>query len=129
MILRQFLHTDPVAISYLFGCGGKACGAVVDPLGEVGRYLDAARDAGLKILYVFDTHIHADHVSTGRPLAEAVGAEYVLFAEAEASPGFRAVRDREVLPLGSCRVSEAARSPAFLIASASSFATFSLGKR
>jgi hypothetical protein len=24
MILRQFLHTDPVAISYLFGCGGRA---------------------------------------------------------------------------------------------------------
>jgi hydroxyacylglutathione hydrolase len=100
MILSQFLHTDPVAISYLFGCGGKACGAVVDPVGDVGRYLDAAGDTGLKILYVFDTHIHADHVSAGRHLAEAAGAEYVLFAEAEASPGFRAVRDRDVLPLG-----------------------------
>jgi hypothetical protein len=32
MILRQFLHTDPVGISYLFGCGGKATGAVVDPV-------------------------------------------------------------------------------------------------
>ncbi|TIS08613.1 MAG: MBL fold metallo-hydrolase, partial [Mesorhizobium sp.] len=31
MILRQFLHTDPVAASYLFGCGGKASAAVVDP--------------------------------------------------------------------------------------------------
>ena len=30
MILRQFLHTDPVAASYLFDCGGKAAGAVVD---------------------------------------------------------------------------------------------------
>jgi hydroxyacylglutathione hydrolase len=24
MILRQFLHTAPVGISYLFGCGGHA---------------------------------------------------------------------------------------------------------
>ncbi|MDF3052334.1 MAG: hypothetical protein K0S19_439, partial [Geminicoccaceae bacterium] len=32
MILRQYLHTEPViAASYLFGCGGKAMGAVVDP--------------------------------------------------------------------------------------------------
>jgi hypothetical protein len=31
MILRQFLHTGPVGISYLFGCGGKAAGAMVDP--------------------------------------------------------------------------------------------------
>ncbi|TGV81022.1 MBL fold metallo-hydrolase, partial [Mesorhizobium sp. M00.F.Ca.ET.149.01.1.1] len=34
MILRQFLHTDPVAASYLFGCGGKASAAVVDPVGD-----------------------------------------------------------------------------------------------
>ena len=34
MILRQFLHKDPVAASYLFGCGGKASGAVVDPVGD-----------------------------------------------------------------------------------------------
>jgi hydroxyacylglutathione hydrolase len=100
MILRQFLHTDPVAISYLLGCGGKACGAVVDPVGDVGIYLDAARNTGMKILYVIDTHIHADHVSAGRYLAEAAGAEYVLFADAEALPGFRAVHDRDVLALG-----------------------------
>ena len=37
MILRQFLHTDPVAASYLFGCGGKAAAAVVDPVGDVAR--------------------------------------------------------------------------------------------
>jgi hydroxyacylglutathione hydrolase len=29
MILRQFLHTAPIGISYLFGCGGRAAGAVV----------------------------------------------------------------------------------------------------
>ena len=100
MILRQFLHTDPVAISYVLGCGGKGCGAAVDPVGDPSIYLDAARTTGMKIHYVIDTHIHADHLSTGRPLAEAAGAEYVLFAEAEARSGFRAVGDREVLPLG-----------------------------
>lgn len=100
MILRQFLHTDPVAISYLFGCGGKAAAAVVDPVGDIAPYLRAARDTGMRILYVVDTHIHADHVSAGRKLADAAGAEYVLFAEADAVPPFRAVRDGEVLELG-----------------------------
>ena len=104
MILRQFLHTDPVAISYLFGCGGKACAAVVDPVGDVGAYLDVAHATGMKIRYVIDSHIHADHVSTGRSLAQAAGAEYVLFTSAEARSGFRAVRDGEVLPLGNVAV-------------------------
>lgn len=43
MIVRHFLHTDPaVAISYLFGCGGKASGAVVDPVAEPAVYLREA---------------------------------------------------------------------------------------
>ena len=66
MILRQFLHSDPVAVSYLFGCGGKASAAVVDPLGYIAPYLEAAEATGMRILHVIDTHIHADHVSAGR---------------------------------------------------------------
>ena len=90
MILRQFLHADPVGISYLFGCGGKAAGAVVDPVGDVARYLDAAERRGCKLRYVVDTHIHADHLSSGRALAAASGAEYVLFADADAAGPFHA---------------------------------------
>jgi len=100
MILRQFLHADPVALSYLFGCGGKAAAAVVDPVGAVEPYLAAAGATGMRILYVIDTHIHADHVSAGRRLADASGAEYVLFAAADARVAYRGVADREVLPLG-----------------------------
>src|SRR5579863_1169780 len=104
MILRQFLHTEPVAISYLFGCGGKAAAAVVDPVGDIAPYLNTAQETGMRILYVIDTHIHADHMSTGRQLAEAASADYVLFAEANAASPFRGARDGDVLPLGNVSV-------------------------
>ena len=71
MILRQFLHTGPVGISYLFGCGGKAAGAVVDPIGDIQFYLRAAEEAGMRIRFVIDTHIHADHASASLRPAEA----------------------------------------------------------
>lgn len=100
MILRQFLHSDPVAASYLFGCGGKSAGAVVDPVGDIAPYLQAAETLGLRLLYVVDTHLHADHVSSGRTLAAASGAEYVLFADADASNPFKGVRDGDLLELG-----------------------------
>jgi glyoxylase-like metal-dependent hydrolase (beta-lactamase superfamily II) len=100
MILRQFLHKNPVGISYLFGCGGKAAGAVVDPVGDIEPYLRAVDDAGMRIHFVIDTHVHADHLSAGRQLAEASGAEYVLAAHADVSFPFRGARDEEVLPLG-----------------------------
>lgn len=104
MILRQFLHADPVAISYLFGCGGRSAGAVVDPVGDVATYLEAAAKTGMRILYVIDTHIHADHVSAGRGLAQASGAEYVLFHDAKAATPFRGVRDGDVLELGNVKI-------------------------
>jgi len=101
VIVRHFLHTDPaVAISYLFGCGGKATGAVVDPVAEPDVYLREASALGLVIRYVIDTHVHADHVSTGRALADAAGAEYVLHTSAGANVAYRGVNDGEQLPLG-----------------------------
>jgi hydroxyacylglutathione hydrolase len=104
MILRQFLHTDPVAASYVFGCGGKATGAVVDPLGDVGPYLRTAEETGMRIRYVVDTHLHADHLSAGRELAKAAQAEYVLFADANVNFPFHKVSDGGVLELGNVSI-------------------------
>jgi hydroxyacylglutathione hydrolase len=100
MILRHFLHTDPVAISYLFGCGGHTTCAVVDPVGDIRPYLRAADETGMRIRFVIDTHIHADHRSAGRALAREAGAEYVLHAAAEVAFTTHAVKDGDRLPLG-----------------------------
>ncbi|MCV0368967.1 MBL fold metallo-hydrolase [Filomicrobium sp.] len=104
MILRQFLHDDPVGISYLLGCGGKATGAVVDPVAEPDFYLAAAQAAGMKIDYVIDTHVHADHVSTGRALADVAGAEYVLSERADVAIPFKSVSDGDELSLGNVTI-------------------------
>ena len=101
MILRQFLHSDPaVAISYLFGCGGKQAGAVVDPVEPPEFYLTAAEETGLQIQYVIDTHLHADHPSTGRALAATARAAYVLHHESGAAFPFHGVRDGDRIELG-----------------------------
>lgn len=58
----------------------------------------------MQIRYVVDTHVHADHVSGGRRLAEATGADYVLHASAGARFPFRGVTDQEDLELGNVRI-------------------------
>ena len=73
---------------------------MVDPQQEVTPYLEAARTTGMQIKYVIDTHVHADHISGGRRLAETTGAEYVLHAKAGTSYNFRGVREGDVLELG-----------------------------
>jgi len=104
MILRQYLHFDPVGASYLFGCAGRASAAVVDPVGDIAPYLSAAQETGMRIRYVIDTHLHADHVSSARQVADATGADYVLHESAKVSFPFRGARDGEVLELGNVTI-------------------------
>jgi glyoxylase-like metal-dependent hydrolase (beta-lactamase superfamily II) len=58
----------------------------------------------MRIVCVVDTHVHADHVTTGPELARTAGAEYVLHASAGARLPHRPVRDGELLELGNVSV-------------------------
>ncbi|MDE3180238.1 MAG: MBL fold metallo-hydrolase, partial [Acidobacteriota bacterium] len=63
-------------LSYVVAGAEKAI--VIDPLRHLQPYLDLARDAGLGIEAVIDTHSHADHISGGRALAAETNASYYL---------------------------------------------------
>jgi len=99
VIFRQFLHSAPVGASYLFGCGGHAVCAVVDPFDNVDLYVRTAAEMHVSIRYVIDTHVHADHVSGARTLADLAGAAYMRHASA-AKHAITSVTDGEQLGLG-----------------------------
>jgi glyoxylase-like metal-dependent hydrolase (beta-lactamase superfamily II) len=105
MILRQFLHQMPVAVSYLIGCGGRGVAAVVDPIGDIDIYRNAAEAGNMRIAYVIDTHVHADHLSAASVLIKSTGAEYVLSDKADVNMPFKPVEDGETLPLGNVALS------------------------
>ena len=63
-------------LSYVVGSGDEAF--VVDPSTEVDLYLGIARSRGWRITRVFDTHLHADHLSGALALAERAGASLHL---------------------------------------------------
>jgi glyoxylase-like metal-dependent hydrolase (beta-lactamase superfamily II) len=99
MIFRQFLHTSPIAASYLLGCASRGQCVVVDPLEDIELYQRASRDTNMRIVYVIDTHVHADHVSDGRALAEAAGASYLVHESATVAGGV-AITDGQELTIG-----------------------------
>jgi hydroxyacylglutathione hydrolase len=96
MIFRQFLHTAPIGASYLFGCGGQGQCVVVDPVEDTGPYLQASRETGMRIMHVIDTHVHADHLSGGRSLADMAGASYLMHESIDAPAGSGLTHDQEV---------------------------------
>lgn len=101
MILRQLLHYEPaIAASYLVGCAGHGVAVIIDPVDPPATYLDLAASVGLRIRYVVDTHLHADHVSSGRALVTEAGAEYVLHQSADVDYEFHALHDGDQLEIG-----------------------------
>src|SRR6056297_2028450 len=78
--LYQYQRPSSGCLGYLLVDGDEA--AVIDPLRAfTDRYLDDAAAHDADLLYAFDTHIHADHVSGVRELVQA-GVEGVLPAMA-----------------------------------------------
>lgn len=102
MVFEQFYLTCLSHASYLVGSEGEA--AVVDPQRDVGIYLDAAREHGLSIRYVIETHLHADFVSGHRELADATGATICVGAKAGATFPHMPVRDGDEIQLGRARL-------------------------
>lgn len=77
--IRQMRRIAKGCVSYVAVDGGEA--VVVDPTLDVAAYLAEVSEMGAQVVAVVDTHAHADHVSGGRRLAEAAGAEYRAPAE------------------------------------------------
>ena len=105
MIFRPFYTYETGCAAYLLGCGSLGKCAVVDPQDkDVGDYVDFAAAKGMKITHAIDTHIHADHRSGGRALAERTGAAYCLHRDADVGFSFTPLDDGQEIELGNTRV-------------------------
>jgi hydroxyacylglutathione hydrolase len=105
MIFKPYHYFDTGCAACLFGCGslGKCC--VVDAHEEdIDAYAAFAASKGMRIEYVIDTHVHADHRSGGPALAQRVDAPYCLHESADVAFPFEPLRDGQELDLGNTRV-------------------------
>jgi hydroxyacylglutathione hydrolase len=88
--------------AYVLGCG-EGLAVVIDPRRDVEKYLCLAREEGLSIAYVLETHRQEDFEFGSRALAEATGAEIVggchpLFGEIDVK-----LEDGQELKVGKTR--------------------------
>ena len=105
MFFKPFYRYETGCAAYVLGCASCARCAVVDPREEdVRLYADFARSKGMQITHAIDTHVHADHRSGGRALAELTGASYCLHRSAEVSFPFEPLEDGQEIELGNTRV-------------------------
>ena len=106
MFLKQReVPSDPSSLSYFMGCVSQAKSIAVDVhLEDIDWYIAQAKRLGVEISYVIDTHIHADHYSGGRVLAEKTGATYMLHENAQAKFDFTKLQDGQIIKAGNVSV-------------------------
>jgi glyoxylase-like metal-dependent hydrolase (beta-lactamase superfamily II) len=91
-------RTGKGCLSYLIGANGEA--AVVDAALAPAVYLRLAQQQGWRITAVLDTHIHADHLSRSRALADQTNATLYLPAQERVVFPFTPLCDGDTVGIG-----------------------------
>lgn len=86
--------------SYLIGDESTGRAVVVDPRRDIDVYLTEAREHGLQIERVIETHIHADFLTGHLELAEATGAQICYGEQADVEFPVEPLRGGQRISLG-----------------------------
>lgn len=104
MYFQQFLNDGHGCCSYLIASRQTSEAVVVDPGLDLSPYERVLAERHLRLRYVIDTHVHADHLSGARKLASSHGADLALHENARTAYPFRRLRDGQELPLSQFRL-------------------------
>ena len=83
MIFEQHYLECLSQASYFIGDETTGRAVVVDPRRDIAPYLDSAKEHGMQIEYVLETHFHADFLSGHLELAAATGAQIGYGSQAD----------------------------------------------
>ncbi|WP_342430297.1 MBL fold metallo-hydrolase [Neobacillus sp. FSL H8-0543] len=118
--MYQFIRIGKGCLSYMVVSKGEA--AIIDATRMTDIYLEFADSIGAKITHVFDTHLHADHISGGRKIAEKTGATYWLPPKdaTEVTFTYQPLEDGNLVEIGKVKIDiTALYSPGHTIGSTS----------
>ncbi|WP_101297743.1 MBL fold metallo-hydrolase [Halegenticoccus soli] len=107
LVVVQFQRRAKGCLGYLIGSRDAGEAIVFDPTRQTDQYVVTAAELGLRISRAVDTHVHADHLSGGRALAERLGVLYHLGARARERGvefEFEPIEDGDVLALGDAEI-------------------------
>jgi hydroxyacylglutathione hydrolase len=95
MLLRQIFDPKLAQYAYLIGCQRTGEALIIDPERDIDRYVELARQEGLRLTAAAETHIHADFLSGARELAEQHGTKLYLSDEGDADWKYEWAKDSD----------------------------------
>ena len=100
MYFKQITVEGMGCLSYLIGCPVAKVACVVDPKRDVQEYIDLARGNGMKITHIFETHVHADHISGNQELRSRTGADIYFMEDTPVTFKYSALKEKQVINFG-----------------------------
>ncbi len=104
MYFNQIAVSGLGCFSYVIGCPGAKAMAVVDPKRDVQDYLDISREEGMRITHIFNTHVHADHVSGDQELRSATDADIYIHESAPVEYRHQDLAEGDVFEIGAAKI-------------------------
>ncbi|MBI4505926.1 MAG: MBL fold metallo-hydrolase [Chloroflexi bacterium] len=105
MQIRPFVDEGLGNTCHLVIAERAGVGALIDPLRDVDRYVEAAAAAGVRVTHVLETHVHNDFISGSRELAARTGALICASAAAGLQFEHRRLRHADEVIVGDVKLS------------------------
>lgn len=100
MLVRQLFDQQTFTFTYIVAADFGREAIIIDPVdSKVEQYIKLLKELGLTLKYVFDTHVHADHITAAGKLRELTGCITLLGQETGAACVSKTVADGEKISL------------------------------
>ncbi len=105
MFVRQLFDRETSTYTYLLADEKTSEAAIIDPVKEqFERDVLLIKQLGFNLKYVFETHVHADHITSSGKLRKEFSAKVVLHENSGAKCADLLIQDNEVLKLGQLEI-------------------------
>lgn len=105
LIFQQLFEPMTSTYTYLLADARTREAILIDPVKEMlDRDLRLIQELDLKLRYVLDTHLHADHITASGPICDKIGAKVAIGAEAKVKGADRSLEDGDILTFGQLKL-------------------------
>ncbi len=104
-IFRQHFETESSTYTYILADAKTNEAIIIDPVLEtVDRDLKVLEELGLKLLYSFETHVHADHITGAEIIRKRTGAKTAIGKGSKVDCADILLEDGQELSFGSHKI-------------------------
>ncbi|PKG59225.1 MBL fold metallo-hydrolase, partial [Shewanella sp. GutDb-MelDb] len=101
LYVKQLFDRDSCTYTYLLGDPKTHEGAIIDAVKEhLQRDLQYIEELGIELLYIIETHIHADHITSAGLIRQKTGAQIVYSQAAAVKSIDIDLKEGDELPIG-----------------------------